>query len=154
MEEFKKLSEMLEKIHGYFIKANHYFVIWQSLEKLINPDHIWMEKAKQNVDTMNRFKTFFKSIMDSCKDSYLLELTKCFDTDKDALSINKVLAFSRESITKLTYENYKIYKGEKPICDDYEYISLNEEILDWFRIKIKWKSKTIQRLMNFRNQYL
>lgn len=154
MEEFKKLSEMLEKIHGYFIKANHYFVIWQSLEKLINQDNIWMKKAKQNLDVMNRFKTFFKPVIDSCKDSYILELAKCLDTDKDALSIHKVLAFSKENITKLTYENYKIYNQKIDINDSYEYKPITIDLLDWFRIKLKWKSKIIQRLLNFRNQFL
>lgn len=154
MEEFKKLSEMLEKIHNCFIKANQNFVIWKSLETLLNPDEIWLQNAQENLDTINRFKTFFPSVIDSCKNAYILELAKCFDTNHDALSIHKVLAFTRENITNLNYENYKKYKGKDLILEKWEYEPIDMIFLNWLGAKIKWKSKVIQRLMNFRNQYL
>ena len=40
MDNFKRLSDMLTSIHANFINANSYFMVWQSLEKLINPDEI------------------------------------------------------------------------------------------------------------------
>jgi hypothetical protein len=154
MENFKLLIEMLNKIHGYFIEANQYFIIWQSLEKLANPNEIWLKMAQENVDVMNKFKTFFVPIKISCKEMYLLELAKCFDTDKDALSIQKVLSFSIKNIKEITYENYRIYKGSTLILSKSEYDPITLDSVNSLNIKIRGKSPIIRRLMNFRNQYL
>lgn len=145
---------MLTSIHANFINANSYFMVWQSLEKLINPDEIWIDKAQENLDSMNKYKNFFIPIMWSCKNMYLLELAKCFDNDKKVLSIFTVLSFGRENINELTFNNYKLYKKDEVILEEDEYEAISMDFLDSCNKKIKSKSKIINRLMNFRNQYL
>ena len=85
---------------------------------------------------------------------YLLELAKCFDNDKKVLSIFTVLSFGRENINELTFNNYKLYKKDEVILEEDEYEAISMDFLDSCNKKIKSKSKIINRLMNFRNQYL
>lgn len=145
---------MLAKIHANFIKANYCFTVWRSLDDVKNPGTVWIDKATANLHSMNNFKTFFQISMNSCKEVYLLELAKCFDNDKEVLSIYSVLTFAKANISELNYENY-ITQSWKPILlDEENYLPITMELLEECFKRVKWKSKIIRRLMNFRNGYL
>lgn len=68
--------------------------------------------------------------MPSCKDIYLLELAKCFDSDKETLSIRTVITFAKENISELNYENYMAHSRKSMLLNKEEYSPINIELID------------------------
>ncbi len=167
MNEFEKLRDMLQIAHSKLFYVYGYFVIQESLQKLRAPNIIGKDKAKKNTKIMNNYNNFFVPVENSLRITYLIELTKFFDFDKDAVSISKIINYARSNMNKLTVREFEYYnKNRKYLSElikDYDGIT-NDFLKDCERrllekgVDIQNKcivsDSCIYRLNRLRNQSL
>ncbi len=155
-QEFKILFDYMQKMHSRYLKTIAAFAIFDQLNNLAAPNKIGIGRAENNVKIFNNFKYFFQAIKESVRCYFLIELAKFFDKHPKSLTIEKVITYAEENLSKLTKKDFLNYHKRREFLPvklkEYKKLSLS----DLKKIKNKLnKNRTLtENIKTYRDQYL
>jgi hypothetical protein len=133
------LKNNLEILNKNYLKFLLCYNLYIENNNLRNKDLLWEEKAKNNLDLMNKYKSFFWFFDFWTLDLAIIELNKIF-SQWDDINIYKIIKYifqHRKAINKLKKEKFldKCYELQKTTFKNFSI----EEI-----IEIEWWIKEIK----------
>lgn len=144
-KEFDEISSYLERLRLTFFSSIRGYYVYVTIVNSIEP----------HLEIINKlYRTFFASIIESSRDSFLSKLSLIFDKHKKALHINQLLKYARNNMLNLSKDNFiKRYpdKARNRLFEDYKQIS--EEDLSLIESWILDSKGHIENLRTYRNNF-
>ena len=157
MDNFEKAIEMIKSLQNNLYTAYQYFSIWETFQKAKAPNIVWEDLAEKNVKIMNKFKRFFAPTIEANRKTFILELAKIFDKNKESISLYKLLNFIQSNINSFNKDSFVTYnkKKNRNIYDlENTYKPITNKELNDIKDEIKWKNDLIEKLRNYRSKNL
>ncbi len=153
MQKFEKTIKMTKTLQTNLSTAYEHFLIRDALKKSIATNIKWEDKAKENVDIMNKFIRFFWLTFESHRKIFALELSKFFDKDNSSLSLYTLIKFIRINIKSFNKENFISYSKKREIYNLAEtYKPITNNILDNIETEIELDKELIKKLRKYRSK--
>lgn len=157
-EDFKRLIKYIERLQKRYTFAIHSFYAWGSLQEIKAPNIVRKDIAKENVRVLRRYNNFFTSAENALQVHFSLELAKMFDNSNQSLHIDKIINYTESNIEKLTAKEFREYskKQDRTFIKELvkKYKKVNHSDIKKIREMRNKHEKSIEELINYRNEYL
>lgn len=128
-EKFEEIQQLFKKLSDEMCKVVESYYVWETLVFSRAIPEVGKETAEKNASIMNLYNDFFVVTEHNHMDAFIIGITKFFDRDSRALSIQQLIGKIRESQDVITAdffaENFPdrffpedFKDGYKPIHDE------------------------------------
>ena len=154
--EFTKLHSLLKRAHHALYNAYSHFLVWDSMKRLMAGNIVGNDEASKNVETINDFKNFFLPSLEANRKVFAIELARIFDLDKRALSLQKIINYTRSNKKKLKVDDFKEFNIGRNSLDSLitGYNGITEDLLKQCEKKLLEINDKVKKLKKFRNTRL
>jgi hypothetical protein len=121
MNPYVQLDGYMSRLLDRYLNARAALVTYEALRKLRSPNHAGKKKVQDNVRILGRYNYFFSATEVAHQVVMLLELSKLFDSNPRALSLQNFVKLAGANLAQLTASNFFAYRESKgePVSDDF-----------------------------------
>ncbi len=155
-KDFEKLISYLNKLRSRYFHALSAFFVYKTLEEARAPNIVGDKNARDNSSVMTDFKNFFIPSKEALRIYFFLELAKMFDVSNESLHIEKIVNYTQSQIKKLTVDSFKEFNQDRDFLEELvkNYKGINQKDIKDIKEILEKNKDVLQRLKNYRNQYL